>query len=58
MSIIAKNKNIESVYIGRIFVSAIYKGSVKIYEAIKSCFGKGFWINNKPWLNKDAWKNN
>ena len=28
-----------------------------IWEAIKSCFGYGMWINKKPWLNKEAWRN-
>ena len=28
-----------------------------IWEAIRSCFGSGFWINKRPWINKNAWKN-
>ena len=39
-------------------VTEIYKGANLVWTAIKSCFGKGFWINEKPWLNDDAWKNN
>lgn len=39
-------------------VVEIYKGARLVWTAIKSCFGKGFWINDKPWLNDDAWKNN
>lgn len=57
MSIVTKNKYVESVYIGKRAVSTIYKGSVKVFEAIKSCFGKGYWVNEKPWLNNDVWKN-
>lgn len=25
---------------------------------IRSCFGSGFWINEKPWFNDESWKNN
>lgn len=43
-------------------IGAIYKGSqlvwVTIYNAVKSCFGSGTWIQDKPWLDNDFWKNN
>ena len=43
-------------------IMAIYKGSqlvwVTIYNAIRSCFGSGKWLGDKPWLGTDAWKNN
>lgn len=28
-----------------------------VWQAIRSCFGRGFWLNDKPWSNKDVWKN-
>lgn len=28
-----------------------------IWEAIRSCFGSGHWINIKPWTNKEGWRN-
>lgn len=41
--------------------SAIYKvvGGVVItlWEAIRSCFGKGFWTNALPWNDADGWRN-
>lgn len=40
---------------GRI-VSVVRKGTVVVWEAIKSCFGKGMWIGNKPWIGTDRWK--
>lgn len=38
-------------------VQAIYHGGVMIWQAIRSCFGSGFWVNTKPWLNDEGWKN-
>jgi hypothetical protein len=43
-------------------IGAIYRGSKivwrTIYNAIKSCFGSGTWLGDKPWLNAEKWKNN
>lgn len=38
-------------------VSTVYHAGRIAWEAIKSCFGKGYWINDKPWNNADAWNN-
>ena len=38
-------------------IAAVYKGLVLVWSAIRSCFGKGYWINDKPWVDDDAWKN-
>ena len=43
-------------------IGAIYQGTKlvwrTIYNAIKSCFGSGTWLGDKPWLGDDKWKNN
>lgn len=57
MSIIKNNKEVANIAYGSRIISAVYKGAKLIWEAINSCFGKGFWINEKPWNNKDGWKN-
>lgn len=40
---------------------AIYKGTqllwLTIYNAVKSCFGSGTWLGEKPWVGTDYWKN-
>lgn len=28
-----------------------------VWQYIRSCFGRGFWVNDKPWSNKDVWRN-
>lgn len=39
-------------------IYAEVNGKLKlIWEAIKSCFGSGFWISNRPWINNNAWRN-
>lgn len=43
-------------YHGSRAIAAVYYGARLVWEAISSCFGKGLWINLKPWQNSDAWK--
>jgi len=37
--------------------TAIYRGAQLVWMAIRSCFGAGFWVNERPWLNNEGWKN-
>lgn len=39
-------------------VQAVYRGLYLVWLAVRSCFGSGVWINEKPWLNDETWKNN
>jgi len=39
-------------------ITTVYRYSKKLWEAITSCFGKGFWINTESWTNNEGWANN
>lgn len=41
---------------GRI-IAAVYQGTKLVWLAIRSCFGAGYWVNEKPWIDNEGWKN-
>ena len=49
-------KRVEGGFIG-VPITVVYRYGKIIWQAITSCFGRGFWINDKPWVNSDGWKN-
>ena len=51
------NKNITIGKFGKQGVQMIYYGSQIVWQALRSCFGLGYWVNKFPWSNKDGWKN-
>lgn len=51
-------KEITSIYLGKSAISAVYKGAVLIWQAVRSCFGSGAWMEEKPWMDEEAWKDN
>lgn len=55
--IVTNGKQITIINAGGKVVAAVYHGSKLVWQAIRSCFGSGRWINEKPWLNTEAWKN-
>ena len=52
-----EGKELSSIYFGTKAISAVYYGAKLVWEAITSCFGSGYWINNRPWSNTDSWRN-
>lgn len=52
-----KSREFSAITLGRATVTSIYKGMSLVWEAIKSCFGAGFWKNEAPWSNTEVWKN-
>lgn len=51
------NKEIVALYRSGKTLQAMYKGIHLIWQGIRSCFGGGFWFNEKPWINDEIWKN-
>lgn len=49
--------DISLIYFGNIAISAVYYGANVVWQAVRSCFGKGYWIKEKPWKKDDSWKN-
>jgi len=50
-------KSVNSIYKGTRIITAVYKGARLLWQYIKSCFGRGYWINDKMWSDRDGWKN-
>lgn len=50
-------KAVEEIYRGNKAIQTVYRGAYIVWEAVKSCFGKGWWINDKVWDNQDTWVN-
>lgn len=50
-------KELESSFVGTKIITQVYKGVKLVWEAIKSCFGAGYWKNDAPWSNTEGWKN-
>lgn len=38
-------------------LAELRKGLVLIWQAVRSCFGSGGWINDKPWIDDEGWRN-
>lgn len=56
MGIFFKDKEITAIFIGKKAISAVYYGARLVWQAVRSCFGSGKWIGEKPWLGDETWK--
>lgn len=52
----AGDREITAVYVGKRAVTAVYVGARLVWQAIRSCFGAGYWRGDKPWSRTDGWK--
>lgn len=50
-------KEISEIHYGGKKLSLVYRCDKLVWQAIRSCFGSGFWVNGKPWLNGEGYKN-
>ena len=55
--IVKGNKEAAGIFKGGKVATALYKGNRLGWEGVRSCFGKGMWVNGKPWRNADGWRN-
>lgn len=53
-----KGKEIVAYYRGVRPIMEYYHGKLLVWQAIRSCFGHGYWVPNSPWIDNDIWKNN
>lgn len=51
-----RHREIYSIFMQSKTVQAVYKGARLVWQAIRSCFGGGYWDDNKPWLDDEGWK--
>lgn len=52
-----EHRRVTTVIKSNKYIASIYQGSRLVWQYIRSCFGRGYWINEKPWSNTDGWKN-
>ena len=55
-------KEIVEIIHGAVPLTEVRRGKILVWQQaeqgdVRSCFGAGYWINNLPWLNDDAWVN-
>lgn len=39
----------------RMIALVVMEGRI-VWQIIRSCFGQGYWIEDRPWLDDDTWK--
>lgn len=54
--IAVNNKQIAAIRLGGKAISVVYKGATLVWQAVRSCFGSGRWIKDKPWLGNEGWR--
>lgn len=57
MALYSKQKSVTAIIRDNKYIAAVYKGTQLLWQYIRSCFGRGYWINDKPWSNDNGWAN-
>lgn len=52
-----QGKEVVELLLGTLPLSELRKGQVLIWQAVRSCFGSGGWIDDKPWIDDEGWRN-
>lgn len=55
------NEKYGRLVVDNTFVASLWQGAkngaIKLWEAISSCFGSGWWRSEDSWSNDDSWVN-
>ena len=57
MALYSREKSVSAIIKNNRYVGAVYRGTQLLWQYIRSCFGRGYWINEKPWSNENGWAN-
>jgi hypothetical protein len=57
MALFVKDKSITTIYKGNKHIAAVYQGAKLVWQYVRSCFGRGYWITDKAWSNDNGWAN-
>ena len=49
-------KEISGIYYAGKIITAVYAGVLRVWQAVRSCYGSGAWLEDLPWLDDDPWK--
>lgn len=56
MIYVKNRKPVTGIYYKNKIITAVYANARLVWQLIRSCFGSGYWIQDKPWIGTDAWK--
>lgn len=48
--------DISALSYGAVVIVAVSKGIDAVWTSIRSCFGSGAWMDDKPWADDEGWK--
>lgn len=37
-------------------IKSVYRGVQLVWTGVRSCFGSGLWVGDKPWIGSETWK--
>ncbi len=50
-------RRVSAIYRDGKAIVAVYRGARLVWQAVRSCFGAGWWADGRPWADDDGWKN-
>lgn len=52
------NRQITGMHVGDRDMVAVHSGARLVWSSVRSCFGSGIWVGERPWLGEEKWKDN